>query len=391
MRGTCEGAVLAAALAAGLVCAGPAGAAERFYGLTESSRVVSFNSDSPGAIRASKRITGTGGEKFVAIDVRPRTGGLYGLTTSNRLFKIGPRTGRTTAVASGPVGFALRSQAVGFDFNPTVDKIRVVSGAGQNARLDPDTGTLVDGDPDLAGVQPDRVLRYDANDRAANQSPRIGASAYTDNVAGATTTKLFGIDSGRDTLVAQAPPNDGVLRTVGRLGFNASGLFGFDIASNGLAYAAFTRPGAPTGLFRVNLSSGRATPATALNSVGTYTSRRRDPLRALAAAGRAPNDRTPPRVRYRKLNSPLINQLVRGAVLRLAVSCTEACDVTATFRLQNRVVGVGVGSVLGRRGEVLVRVKLTPSGKRLVSRVRPRVLQVRLAASDAAGNTVSSR
>ncbi len=38
-----------------------------------------------------------------------------------------------------------------------------------------------------------------------------------------------------------------------------------------------------------------------------------------------------------------------------------------------------------------VRVKLTPSGKRGVRRLRPKVLKVGLLATDAAGNIVSTR
>ena len=42
---------------------------------------------------------------------------------------------------------ALSGTAFGFDFNPTVDRIRVVSDTGQNLRLNPDTGAVaaVDG------------------------------------------------------------------------------------------------------------------------------------------------------------------------------------------------------------------------------------------------------
>ena len=43
----------------------------------------------------------------------------------------------------------------GFDFNPTVDRIRVVNDAGFNLRLHPDTGVIVDSDPNQPGVQLD--------------------------------------------------------------------------------------------------------------------------------------------------------------------------------------------------------------------------------------------
>ena len=43
----------------------------------------------------------------------------------------------------------------GFDFNPTVDRIRVVNDRGANLRLHPDTGAQVDGNADQPGLQPD--------------------------------------------------------------------------------------------------------------------------------------------------------------------------------------------------------------------------------------------
>jgi hypothetical protein len=37
----------------------------------------------------------------------------------------------------------IRADRIGFDFNPTVDKIRVTSDADDNLRLDPDPGSLL--------------------------------------------------------------------------------------------------------------------------------------------------------------------------------------------------------------------------------------------------------
>lgn len=388
MRRRGEGAVVAAALIVGLAAAAPASAAERFYGVTAANRLVTFNSDSPGAIRSSRAITGLGRADVRAIDIRPANGELYGLASNDRLYRINPRTGRAAAI--GPAPFGQRSEAIGFDFNPTVDKIRLVNAAGQNARVDPDTGALVDGDADLTGAQLDQPLRYDANDGGFQTPPRIGGAAYTNSKAGAASTDLFAIDERRNSLVLQAPPNDGVLRTVGRLGVDAEAPVGFDIASNGGAYAAFRATGIPgIGLFRIDLSTGRVKPAR-FDTIGFFSARRHDPLQALAAAGRVRADRTRPRVRNRKLNAPLISQLLRGRALRLAVTCNEACGVRATFRLGNRRVGTATGVVRGRGGSVVLRLKLSRNGKRVVRRLRPNVLRVGLRATDAAGNTVST-
>ena len=390
MRGRREATALIAALVLGAVAAGPAGAAEQFYGVTRSDRLVTFQSDSPGAIRSSQAIRGLGGATLLAIDIRLATGQIYGLGSDDRLYRIDPRTARAARV--GPPSTRQRSDAVGLDFNPTSDQLRVVNTAGQNARLDPDSGTLRDGDSRLAEAQPDAPLRYGANEPGSPRAPRVGATAYTTSSPGASAAQLFGIDQRRDTLVLQSPPNDGVLKTVGRLGVNADGSVGFDIARNGIAYAAFRRPGdRGARLYRIDLRSGRAARTARRSGIGTYRGRRRDPLVAIAAAGRVSADRTAPRVGIRKLSNTLISQLLRGRPLLLGVRCSEACTARATLRLGRRAVGGETGRVLGSAGRVTLRLGLSRRGRRIVRRARPDRLRVSLAASDAAGNSVRTR
>ena len=74
------------------------------------------------------------------------------------------------------------------------------------------------------------------------------------------TTTLYVIDTRRDVLAIQAPPNEGVLTTVGPLGVNLSGPLGFDIsARDGKAYVLAHRPGTVRSrLFTINLAKGTA-------------------------------------------------------------------------------------------------------------------------------------
>jgi len=393
MRNRSRALLALTAMAAGsaLVPSG-AGAAERLYGVTDRDQLVTLHSDSPGVFRSKKAITGLlGRDRITAIDVRPSTGRLYGLSSNSRLYTIAPRTGRATPVG-GPFSPRLGPQDAGFDFNPTVDKIRVVTGRGRNFRLDPITGQVVDGDAAITGVQGDRDLVYAAGDRGAGTSPRVAASAYTNNRAGASTTRLFGIDTRRDTLVLQEPPNDGVLSTVGRLRVNAAGAVGFDVAADGRAYASFALRGrGPTGLFRIDLDNGQATPAADFNAVGLFARTDDDEIRALAAGGRVADDKSPPRVRNRKLNDPRVRELLRGRVLRVRVSCTEACVVVSQLLLGKRVVGGDTGGVRARGGRTVLRIGLSRKGRRIVRRLSPNRLDVAIAASDAAGNEVSTR
>ena len=391
-RSSARSILLCAPLLLGLAVPAAAGAAERFYGVTEGNRLVTFNSDSPGAIRSSRPIRGQRrGEAILGIDLRPSNGRLYAVGTASRLYTIDPRSGRARVVASEPFGVALRGQSLGFDFNPVADALRLVTEAGRNFRVGPASGQLIDGDLTLTGVQLDRDLSYEANDPAARKQPRVGSSAYTNNARGAASTQLFGIDSARDTLVRQDPPNGGVLTSVGRLGLDARGPSGFDVAAGGGAYAALRRGGGQAALYRVKLGSGRATRSARRHAIGTYVGRRSDPLRALAAAGRVADDRTPPRVRNLGNDRPLIRELVAGRRLKITLSCNEACRASAVLLLGRRTVGRATRYVLGRAGRVTLRLGLSPSGRRLVRRVRPRVLQIAFGAVDAAGNAVRNR
>lgn len=212
--------------------------------VTVANNLVTFDSTTPGTVSAPLAITGLQpAENLLGIDFRPANGMLYGLGSTSRLYTINPTTGAATQVGAAGA-FALSGTAFGFDFNPTVDRIRETSDADQNLRLNPNDGTL-------AGT-----------DGALNPgNPTIVGSAYTNNVAGALTTTLYGIDSNLDQLFVQNPPNNGTLTMVGPLGFNTSDFVGFDISGvTGVAYASLTAPGAASSsLYTINLTTGAAT------------------------------------------------------------------------------------------------------------------------------------
>lgn len=47
---------------------------------------------------------------------------------------------------------------VGFDFNPTVDRLRIVNSANDNLRFNPVTSAIVEGDTVTGGTQAETVL-----------------------------------------------------------------------------------------------------------------------------------------------------------------------------------------------------------------------------------------
>ncbi|RZK83194.1 MAG: DUF4394 domain-containing protein [Pedobacter sp.] len=191
----------------------------------------------------TKVITGMQpGENILGIDTRPVNGQLYILGSTSRIYTLNSATAEATAVGTTPFTTLLSGTSFGFDFNPTVDRIRIVSNTGQNLRVHPETGVVafVDG-----------VLNPG--------TPSITAAAYTNNFAGAATTVLFDIDSETNMLYKQDPPNDGKLTAVGPLGVDVTAANGFDIGgTSGLGYAILSTS-TTTRLYSINLSTGAAT------------------------------------------------------------------------------------------------------------------------------------
>lgn len=252
------------------VLATSAARAELIYGITNNGAsapsLVSFDSASPGA---STIIGSTGVADLRAIDFRPANGLLYGLgfDTASRaaqLYTIDLTTGAAIPLfAPTTLTGASASSRVSLDFNPVSDRLRVVTANGSSFRLDPNTGVLT----------ADTAFAYAAGDRNEGENPPLIAGvAYTNNVAGATSTTLFAFDFNLDVIsrvgsVGGSPisPNTGRMFTIGDLGGPTAvgGDVGFDISGRtGIAYLNLDDISSPTAadeFYTVNLSSGMAT------------------------------------------------------------------------------------------------------------------------------------
>lgn len=240
------------ALALALAAAGLAAPAhaQLVYGLTDTQSLVTFDAATPGTIQSGAFLSGlAGGERAIGIDFRPATGELFALGSQNNLYTVDVATGRATRVGSG-FGDRLNGSSFGFDFNPTIDRIRVVSDADQNLVLNPITGasTMV------------TDLFYRAGDANEGADPNVVGSAYTNSLPGATTSQLYGIDTGLDILVRQ-DNSAGTLDTVGSLGVDLTDVVGFDIdGSTNSAYAAVQDIALGRSTFwSINLDTGQAT------------------------------------------------------------------------------------------------------------------------------------
>jgi hypothetical protein len=244
------------ALVAGMASAA---SAEPIFALAGGAiqRLIAFDTANPGLVTNNFVIGGLGGQSLLGFDFRPANQTLYGIGNLGGLFTIDLLTGMATLQATTTV--APSGNNFGVDFNPQADRLRVVSDTDQNLRINVDNGFV--GTPPAGG--PDGMLNY-----ANGQNPNVVASAYTNNVAGATSTMLFGLDSFFNTLVLQNPPNAGSLTTIGSLGLDFTDIGSFDISGvSGIAFASLIRQGGLfSELFSIDLMSGQA---TSLGMIGT--------------------------------------------------------------------------------------------------------------------------
>jgi hypothetical protein len=240
----------AAALAGAALTAAalsPAASAEPAVAVTLEApqSLVKFDTAMPSAATLQP-IVGLGSkESLRGIDYRPATGEVYGYSSNGKLYTLDPGTGVAAARSRPSVG----QLKFGVDFNPVVDRLRLVNNNGGNFRLNVDTGQ----------VFADAPLNYASGDDNEGATPAITAAAYSNNFPGAGATVLYDIDSDLDILVTQAPPNSGTLNTIGSLGVPVNQDNGFDISgATGIAYGAFTRQ-FTSNLFRIDLGTGAAT------------------------------------------------------------------------------------------------------------------------------------
>ena len=120
--------------------------------LTDTGQLACIEGADTDATKVIGTLTGLeANETLVGIDYRspfkdaggvsnnvPVEGTLYGLGNLGGLYSINPSTAVATKKAQ--ISVALAGTAFGIDFNPTVDRLRVVSNTGQNLRVNVDTG-----------------------------------------------------------------------------------------------------------------------------------------------------------------------------------------------------------------------------------------------------------
>lgn len=261
-----------------------------FIGLTNSSgtavpsQLIRYNASSASQLVAAPLVVtnlGTG-ESLVAIDYRPKTKVLYGISGAGRIYSIAVTATAATATLVGTIGTSFAGSIASFDFNPVADRLRVVTANGTNLRID-------------VSVSPMTVTVDGALNGVANAV--VTGAAYTNSVDGATTTALYDLDVASQKLYKQ-DANAGTLTEVGSLGgvalplttttfsgayntnitnFRLAAPGGFDISASGVGLAVFNANSAPAipigGIIAANTTTGTVNnPSSAVSAQnGTST------------------------------------------------------------------------------------------------------------------------
>lgn len=207
--------------------------AQQLVYITGNNKIgVITDPSTPSEITGPFNITGLpAGQTIEGIDYRPRTGELYAIgynanTQEAQLYVINQTSAFATAIGTANV-LALTAGQIGFDFNPTVDRIRLTSSNGANYRLHPSTGLV---------VATDGTLAYAASDTNNAEVSSISTVAYTRSYIGSESTTLYDIDLNLNILTSQVPPNNGTLNTIGvlNLALNHNSTIGMDIYYDGV-------------------------------------------------------------------------------------------------------------------------------------------------------------
>ncbi|MDQ3107719.1 MAG: DUF4394 domain-containing protein [Actinomycetota bacterium] len=214
--------------------------------ITEAGDAIVFDTENPEFTTTLFKLPASiPAAAVVGADFRPATDEAYLLLqlSGTMVQVVKAKADGTGEPVGGPITLTSAASAFGFDFNPVPDRIRVITNAGENFRVHPDTGAKTQDDP------------------LSNPALGLVGAAYTNNRTPApanTTLYDIGVSGANDVLVRQgdvggAPgsPNAGVVTIIGPTGFDSGTKLSFDIApslaaepNNAGAFAVFQPTGA---------------------------------------------------------------------------------------------------------------------------------------------------
>ena len=240
-----------AASAAVIIGAVSAQAAE--VAALSGDNTISIVNTSSKSVTKTWKIQGVAG-KVLGIDVRPVDGMLYAVGADGGIYTVDLASGKATMKSKLDKMLTAGTWAT-VDFNPVADRLRVMGNDGTNLRVNVDDGK----------VTTDGSHKFADADMHKGETPKVVAGAYTNSFKGSKETALYNIDATIGALVRQAPPNDGTLNAVGKLGIKAD-VVAFDIWSDGQGKnEAWLMAG--DWLHSVDLATGKATPSVQIEGV----------------------------------------------------------------------------------------------------------------------------
>ncbi|NTF44110.1 DUF4394 domain-containing protein [Rhizobium rhizogenes] len=236
-----------ATLSSASVLAAFAAQAAPALGLVGERTLVMFDTEKP-VITKTFDIIGV--EKLVGIDYRPGTKTVVGVTPDSAIVSINLETGVATKIAKMDKPLPMTETPVVVDFNPVADRLRFMTGT-TNHRVHPDTGA----------VTVDGTLAFESDDMHKGETPNIAAAAYANSYGKPEKTAMYNIDAAIGALVQQTKPNDGTLKTIGKLGIEGKPVvYAFDIQTTEDGKNTAWLVGNKT-LYTVNLETGAAAEA----------------------------------------------------------------------------------------------------------------------------------
>jgi outer membrane protein assembly factor BamB len=193
--------------------------AETIVALSGDATLTTFDTKAMKAT-ASMPIKGVNG-KVVGIDVRPADGMLYAVSTDGTVYTVDAKSGQASMKVKLETTLPAGVTA-SVDFNPVADRLRLLGSDGTSLRANVDDGKVIT----------DGKLKYAEGDKNAGKTPNVVAGAYSNSVKGTKETALYDIDGTLGVYLRQAPPNDGILQTLGETGIKGA-MIAFDIVSDG--------------------------------------------------------------------------------------------------------------------------------------------------------------
>jgi hypothetical protein len=182
------------------------------FALNDNNTVYRLDTRKPWVIMDSIKVeTLYPAEKIVAIDTRPTTGEIFAISNYRTVYLVnaagyGPR--RAVYIPHKQEMPIDLNTTVAFDIDPVKDRMRFVTGKGDNVLLRFEDGQM----EGVKGVS----------------TPSVRAVAYSNNYPGATSTYLFGMDGDADKLVRY---DAGSITSVGTFGIDVQEVGGFDIST----------------------------------------------------------------------------------------------------------------------------------------------------------------